>query len=353
MRGQCGAVAAVGGRDLRVQLAHRLLQLPAAEGRAEIDGVAVPLEYGRAHCFPGDVAHHPFGQVHHLGVRGVGLVQLQHGELGVVAGGHAFVAEVAVDLVDALQPADHQALEVELRRHPQEQLQVQRVVVGHERARGGAAGDVLHHRRFHFEEAARVQPVADRADDARAGDEDFARLRGDDQVDIALAVALLDIAQAVELVRQRPQRLHQQPQRRHLDRELTGLGAHQPAFRGHDVADVPALERLVRLTQHVGLQEQLDPAAHVLDGGERRLAHDALCQDAAGDCDGTAIGFQHFPGPALGVRILRLQVAGKVRATEIIRVGASLPTQRGQLGTALGDQVVFVDGLGGGGFVHG
>jgi hypothetical protein len=47
-----------------------------------------------------------------------------------VAGGDAFVAEVAVDLEDLLQAAHHQALQVQLRGDAQEQLHVQRVVVG-------------------------------------------------------------------------------------------------------------------------------------------------------------------------------------------------------------------------------
>ena len=110
-----------------------------------------------------DVADHVLGQVHDLVVRGVGLVQLEHGELGVVPGADAFVAEVAVDLVDALEAADDQALEVQLRRDAQEQVEVQRVVVRGERLGGGAADDVMHHRRLDFEEAARVEPAADRA----------------------------------------------------------------------------------------------------------------------------------------------------------------------------------------------
>ena len=39
---------------------------------------------------------------HEVVVVGVGLVELEHGELGVVAGADALVAEVAVDLVDAV-----------------------------------------------------------------------------------------------------------------------------------------------------------------------------------------------------------------------------------------------------------
>ena len=217
-------------------------------------------------------------------------------------------------------------------------------MVGGERPGGRAAGDVMHHRRFHFQEAARVEPAAQRGDDARTRHEHLARLRRHDQVDVALAVALLDVGEAMELVRQRPQRLHQQAQLVDLDRQLAGLGAHRRAFGGDDVADVPALERVVGRAQRRRLQEQLDTAAHVLHGGERGLAHDALGQQAPGDGNATAAGFQRLAGPGVGVGVFGLQVAGEVRAAEIVGEGDALPAQRGELAAALGDQLVLVEG---------
>ena len=90
----------------------------------------------------GDEGDEFFGEVHQVVVVGVGLVELEHGELGVVLGADAFVAEVAVDLVDAVEAADDQPLEIELRRDAQEEVEVERVVVGGEGPRGGAAGDL-------------------------------------------------------------------------------------------------------------------------------------------------------------------------------------------------------------------
>ena len=90
----------------------------------------------------------------------IGLVELEHGELGVVLRADALVAEVAVDLVDAVQAADDQALEVKLRRDAQEEVDVQRIVVRREGPRRGAAGDGLHHRGFDFEIAAVVEEAA-------------------------------------------------------------------------------------------------------------------------------------------------------------------------------------------------
>jgi hypothetical protein len=66
--------------------------------------------------------------------------------------GEAFVAEVAVDLVDPLQAAHHQPLQVQLRRDAQVEIDIERVVVRDERPRRRAAVERLHHGRFHFDE---------------------------------------------------------------------------------------------------------------------------------------------------------------------------------------------------------
>ena len=148
-----------------------------------------------------------FGEVHQAAVIGVGLVELQHGELGVVVRGEPFVAEVAVDFVDALEAAHHQPLQVQLRRDAQVEIDIERVVVRDERTRRGAAIERLHHGRFHFDEAARFQLPAQRRDDARARDEHLADLGVGDQVQVALAVARLHVLQAVPFLRHGEQRL--------------------------------------------------------------------------------------------------------------------------------------------------
>ena len=120
---------------------------------------------------------------------------------------HALVAEHAVELEDALEAADEQALEVELGRDAQVEIDVERVVVGHERARRGAAGNRLHHRRLDLDEAARGEELAQELDDLRAAAKRRAHLLVGDQVEVALAVARLDVGQAMPLLRQRAQRL--------------------------------------------------------------------------------------------------------------------------------------------------
>ena len=140
-------------------------------------------------------------------VIGVGLVELEHRELGIVVRGEALVAEVAIDLVDALEAAHHQPLQVQLRRDPQVQVDIQRVVVRDERPRRRAAIERLHHGRLDFDEAALLQLPPQGRDDLRARHEHFAHFGIGDQVEIALAVARLHVLEAVPLLGHREQRL--------------------------------------------------------------------------------------------------------------------------------------------------
>ena len=80
--------------------------------------------------------HRPLHHDDEVFVVGIRDIQLEHRELGVVPRGHAFVAEIAVYLVHALEAADREALEEELRRDAQEHVHVERVVM---RANGRAA----------------------------------------------------------------------------------------------------------------------------------------------------------------------------------------------------------------------
>ena len=94
---------------------------------------------------------------HDVVVVGVGLVPLEHRELGVVLEADALVAEVLADLVDALEAADDAALEVELGGDAQVEVALELVVVGHEGPRHGAAVERLQDGRLDLDEAALVE----------------------------------------------------------------------------------------------------------------------------------------------------------------------------------------------------
>ena len=196
-----------------------------------------------------DVVHEPLAALGDVVVVRVRLVPLEHRELGVVLGREALVAEVLADLVDALEAADDQPLEVQLGGDPQVQRAVERVVVGRERARGGAAVDRLQHRRLDLDEALVVEEPADLADHAGARDEQLARLLVGHQVQLAVAEARLDVGQPVVLLRRRAQRLRQHGDVVERDRQLAGARADDRAVGPDEVAEVEraqALERLAR-----------------------------------------------------------------------------------------------------------
>ncbi len=181
------------------------------------------LQPERAEAVLHDAAHESLDQAHHVAVVGVGLVGLEHGELRVVGPVHALVPEVVADLVDPLEPAHQQPLEVELVRDPEVQRHVERVVVGHERPRRGATVEWLQDRGLDLQEPLLVQVAADPAHRARAKPEDLAHLGMHGQIGVALAVADLGVLQAAEgggpivpgaglPAGQRPQRLGEQGQ---------------------------------------------------------------------------------------------------------------------------------------------
>ena len=118
------------------------------------------------------------------------------------------------------------------------------------------------------------------------------------QVDLALAVARLDVADAVPLVAEVAPRLGQQHPLRDQDRELAAPGAHD-LTRGTDpVAEIQPGE-LVEALRHRGAGEELDRTRRVAQLAEGRLALIAQEHDPAGHPDGDAgllAGGERRPG---------------------------------------------------------
>ena len=144
-----------------------------------------------------------FGERHQVFIVGVCLIELEHGELRIVLSGDALVAEVAIDLIDALEPADHQTLEIKLGRDAKVEIHVERVVVSNEGTCDGTPSDRLHHRSFDFHVFARVEESADGSNHLSALDEDAAHIRVHGHVDVALAIAKLDVGKPMPLLGQR------------------------------------------------------------------------------------------------------------------------------------------------------
>ena len=188
-------------------------------------------------------------------------------------GREAFVAEVAVDLIDALEAADDQSLEVELGGDPQIERAIQRVVVGQEGPRRRAAVERLQDRRLDLDKSLPVEIGADRRDDSGSVDEQLARVLARDQVQLAPTVAGLDVAQPVMLVGRRAQRLGEDLKAIDAQRQLATAAAQHRAV---DADQVPKVERAQPregvLAEHVHTRVQLDLAGPVDEIEERSLA---------------------------------------------------------------------------------
>ena len=150
------------------------------------------------------------GQLHGIGDVGERLVRLHHRELRVVRGVHPLVAERPPDLEHAVEAADDQAFEMELRGDAQVQRHVERVVVGDERAGMGSARLDVEDRGLDLDEAALAERRPEAREHGVADLEHAASVGVDGEVGVALPVADVGIGEAVPLVGQRTDRLGEQ-----------------------------------------------------------------------------------------------------------------------------------------------
>ena len=119
--------------------------------RREVDRLPVALDLERPDRLAGHRRHQLLGHRRHVQVVRVGLVGLEHRELRVVLVGDALVAEVLAELVDLLEAAHDQPLQVELGRDPQVQGAVEHVVMRREGTGQRAAVQGLQHRSLDLE----------------------------------------------------------------------------------------------------------------------------------------------------------------------------------------------------------
>ena len=146
-------------------------------------------------------------QLHQVMIVCVRLVELEHGEFGIVLGRNTFITKVAVDFVDAVEPTHNQPFQVELRRDTQVEGKIQRIMVGAKGPGGGSPGDRLHHRRLHLDVSALVKKMPDRLKYLGSFDENRAHIGVHEQIDVTLPVAKFNVSQAVVFLRECQHRL--------------------------------------------------------------------------------------------------------------------------------------------------
>ena len=256
----------------------------------QIDLLALPLHLIGAQDLLGSGGEQLLKEVHHIVEIRIGLVELHGGELRVVLGVHALVAENPADLIHPVQSAHDQPLEGQLRGDAHIHVDVQGIMVGDEGTGSGTTGDGVKHRRLHFHIAPVIQEIPDMLDELGTDDEVLLYLGVDDQIHIALTIPQFPVLQAVELLRQGQQRLGKQNDVPSPDAHLAPLRTEHFALYPDNVTNVVLLEGLVdRLIHLVLTGVELDATVPVLEVTETHLAHAPLAHQAASHLDRLAL----------------------------------------------------------------
>ncbi len=225
--------------------------------RGEIDLSALIGDHRRAKKLLGRACHDVLEDQHHVGVVAIGLVELEHRELRVVARRQPLVAEGSPDLEHPLDPADDAPLQVELGRDAEVHVGVKCVVVRDERLRRGTAGDRVQHRRLDLDEAGGTEPATDRSDHLGTQQEYVAHPFVGPQVELALAVADIGVGDTVPLVTEAATSLREQFPGSHLHRELTSSRTDDLAAHTDPVPERKSAE-LIEIGREGRKREQLD-----------------------------------------------------------------------------------------------
>ena len=131
------------------------------------------------------------------------MVELHHGELGVVASRNAFVAKHAANFVHAFHAANNEALQVQFKRNAQKERHVERVVMRVERASVCATRFSVQNWCFYFNETFRRQCFAERRNNGVANRKGATRFIVRNEVGIALAVTSVGVGETVPFVGKR------------------------------------------------------------------------------------------------------------------------------------------------------
>ena len=267
--------------------------------------------------FLGKVADHFFDEVGHDLEVAKGLVGFEHGELGIMAAGDAFVAEVAVEFEDLGEAADEEALEVKLGCDPHGERHIESVMMGLEGTRGGSSGDVVKHGSFDFEVAAFMKEVADLGDDVGADDEEVGAFLVRHQVEVALAVFGLAVREAVPLVGHGAEGLGEDGELVDLDGGFAFAGGEGLAFEADPVAQVEALVGFpVGFRDAFFVEVNLNTAVGIAEGGEDGLAHVADGEEAAGDFDRAVVAEVGAEFARVGIGFESSAVGGEAQILE-------------------------------------
>src|SRR6266700_2882140 len=141
----------------------------------------------------GEMTNQFFDQVRHFLKIGVRPVGFEHGEFRIVFSRNAFVAEVAADLENLVEPAHEQAFQIKLGRDAQIKIEAERLVMGAKWFGCSATCNGLQNRRLYFQKTALLEEAPGFADNHDSFFKYDARMFVGEKIEIALTVACFDI----------------------------------------------------------------------------------------------------------------------------------------------------------------
>ena len=246
------------------------------------------------------VADQFLDRLHQVLVGGVRLVELDHGELGIVFRGDSLVSERSSELVDPLKPPYDEPLEVELGGYPQVQVHVQGVVMGDKRSRGGASRDGMEHGGFHLEKIPGVEKASHEAHGPRSGPENLPGPLVGYEIEVALAVPGLHVLESVPFFGKWPERLRQKEKLPDLERKLPGPGPEKGSPDSREISYVKqfAKKRERALVDGVLAYERLDPPRPVRQVEKGAFSEIPFRNDSAREAEGL-LQLLEFLGPTL------------------------------------------------------
>jgi len=289
-----GATASVGGADVEQiragELAEEVFEAGATPWGCEVDssddfalGVTV-LDGEGAEDGLGDVADHGLEEFHHGFVVTIGLVEFEHGELGVMAAGDAFVAEVAAEFEDAVEASDEQSFKVEFEGDTEEEVTAESVVVSDEGLGGGTTWHGLHHWGFDLDVLALVEELADFVDDGAAFEEDLAHVFVGDEVEVTLAVTDFGIGESVPLFGRGTEGLGERDEFFGFEGDFAHAGGEEGALDAEEVAEVEEFIDLeLGVAEGLALEVDLETTGSIAEVEEHAFTHFSAGGDATGD----------------------------------------------------------------------
>ncbi len=172
------------GKPIRIfhVFTYQVTILYPAPGTFKVDYILPVLDPKSAIGRFGDLGHQCFNQFHYRPAISVGLIDLEHGELGIMLAGEAFISEVPVQFIDLLESTDQEPFQIELRSDPEIHLTIERGIECLKRPRRRAARDHLHHRSLHFKKTPLFQKSSDLPDNPGAAAEKILHIFIHDQI---------------------------------------------------------------------------------------------------------------------------------------------------------------------------